>query len=151
MAVEIDDDASSLYAQAGLDLGFPTGHPFVVSERARWLRCAEAGSLWFAVEDGVVAGFAALERLDGGAHLEQLSVRRSFARRGVGTRLLQKALESAPLTLTTYAHLPWNGPWYARMGFVTLYGALPSELQARMDDERANLPQPEHRIAMRYF
>ncbi|MBL8952530.1 MAG: GNAT family N-acetyltransferase [Myxococcaceae bacterium] len=152
LAVAIDDDASELYAAAGLALRFPEEHPFVQAERARWLRCAENGSLWFAVEGDVVAGFAAIEHLDGTAHLEQLSVRRDFARRGIGAALLRHAIEEArgPLTLTTYAHVPWNAPWYARMGFVRLdETTLGPALRDRMTEERAVLPMPEQRVAMR--
>lgn len=149
VAIEIDDDACELYASIGIHLDFPREHPFAVAERLRWRRCAEAASLWVAVEDDTIAGFAALEHLDRTAHLEQLSVRRRFARRGVGTALLKAALEQTPLTLTTYAHVPWNAPWYTRMGFRRLE-ALSPELQARMDDERANLPMPERRVAMRH-
>ena len=150
VAVAIDDDASELYASAGIVLRFPEGHPFVLGERARWKRCAEAGGLWFAVEAGVVAGFAALEALDGVTHLEQLSVRRDLGRHGIGGTLLRKALEHAPLTLTTYAHVPWNAPWYERNGFVRLaeHEWTPG-LRARMVEERAALPFPEQRVAMK--
>ena len=147
-AVAIDDDASELYASAGLVLRFPEGHPFVLGERARWRACAEAGGLWFAEVDGVVAGFAAVEPLDGVTHLEQLSVRRDFGRRGIGAALLDKALERAPLTLTTYSHVPWNAPWYARRGFRFLDELGPG-LAARMHEERAALPHPDKRVAMR--
>jgi len=150
VAVAIDDDASELYASAGIVLRFPQGHPFVLAERERWRASAEAGGLWFAVEAGVVAGFAALEPLDGATHLEQLSVRRDLGRHGIGSALLKKALERAPLTLTTYAHVPWNAPWYERNGFVRLAEHEWSPgLRARMEEERAALPMPEQRVAMK--
>lgn len=147
-AVAIDDDASELYAEAGILLRFPEGHPFVLAERERWRACAERGGMWFAEVDGVVAGFAALEPLDGVMHLEQLSVRRAFARRGVGRALLEKAMQHSPVTLTTYAHVPWNAPWYARMGF-RVVSELGPQLAARMQEERVALPHPEQRVAMR--
>ncbi len=150
IAVAIDDDACELYATAGIALRFPEEHPFVLGERARWRRCAELGAMWFAVEADTVAGFAALESLDGVMHLEQLSVRRDFGRRGIGAALLRKAMEHDPLTLTTYAHVPWNAPWYQRMGFRRLdeRGWSPA-LRERMTEERAALPMPEQRVAMR--
>jgi N-acetylglutamate synthase-like GNAT family acetyltransferase len=152
VTIAIDDDASELYASAGIVIRFAADHPFVLAERERWRRCAEAGRLWLALEGDVAAGFAALEPLDGLFHLEQLSVRRAFMRRGVGTTLLNQAIAHAdgPLTLTTYDHVPWNAPWYQRMGFRPLDAAsLPPGLRARMTEEQTALPQPEHRIAMR--
>ena len=73
------------------------------------------------------------------------------AREG-GTQLLKAALEwaSGPLTLTTYAHVPWNAPWYERMGFKRLREEeLSLGLRTRMSEERAVLPAPEQRVAMR--
>ncbi len=58
------------------------------------------------------------------AHLEQLSVRLpEHGRRGVGTALVHAACEEArwaghdSLTLCTYRDVPWNGPFYRRLGF----------------------------------
>lgn len=45
------------------------------------------------------------------------------ARQGLGKRLLVTAAAwaqqqgLAALTLTTYAHVPWNAPYYERLGF----------------------------------
>jgi predicted N-acetyltransferase YhbS len=50
-------------------------------------------------------------------------VRPSHARRGIGRRLLAVAREwalargFAELSLTTFAEVAWNGPYYARLGF----------------------------------
>lgn len=61
--------------------------------------------------------------VDGNVHVEQLSVHPSHARRGIGRWLLDGAAESArtqgvpALTLTTFVHVPWNAPYYARCGF----------------------------------
>ena len=70
-----------------------------------------------------VRGFAALGRLDGDVHLEQLSVHPDAGRRGLGAALLAAVVELARaagarrVTLTTYADVPWNAPWYARHGW----------------------------------
>lgn len=56
-------------------------------------------------------------------HLEQLAVHPDLGRRGIGTMLLRAAqghvLDSggSSLTLTTFADVAWNGPWYAARGF----------------------------------
>ncbi|MEU3764717.1 GNAT family N-acetyltransferase [Amycolatopsis keratiniphila] len=66
------------------------------------------------------------EVLDGHGHIEQVSVHPDHARRGLGRRLIEHAAEWAAreglagLTLTTYAEVPWNAPYYARLGFATL-------------------------------
>lgn len=151
LLVGLDDDASALYREAGLDLSFPDDHPFVVHERARWQRCLDAQTVHVALDGDAPAGFAALEWLDGSAHLEQLSVRRASQKHGLGAALLQAAIVSAggPLTLTTYRHLAWNAPWYLRKGFRVLE---PHEwsagVAARMKEERAVLPVPMMRVAM---
>lgn len=150
-AVDIDDAASALYAGAGIDLSFGDDHPYTVAERARWQRCLDAGTVHFALDGDTPVGFAAVESLDGKPHLEQLSVRPAFGRRGIGSALLQTAIVFAggPLTLTTYRHLPWNAPWYVRMGFRPLADhELSDGLKARMKEERQALPLPMMRVAM---
>jgi len=55
-----------------------------------------------------------------------LSVRPSSMRRGIGTALVRavcdwaQAAGQTELTLCTFADVPWNGPFYAGLGFVEL-------------------------------
>ena len=55
-----------------------------------------------------------------------MSVHPDHARRGLGRQLIDHAAAWATreglagLTLTTYADVPWNAPYYARLGFATL-------------------------------
>jgi GNAT superfamily N-acetyltransferase len=83
-----------------------------------------AGRLWVAEDaDGRVVGYAMADVVDGEAHLEQVSVRDEAQGRGTGTALVARverwAREQgfAALTLTTFVDVPWNGPWYRRLGF----------------------------------
>ncbi|WP_200209903.1 GNAT family N-acetyltransferase [Micromonospora coerulea] len=86
--------------------------------------CQEAGRAWVAVDvaDRPVA-FAVADLVDGCAHVQQLSVNPSYARRGIGRGLLDHVAAWAAgrglpaLTLTTFRSVPWNGPYYARCGF----------------------------------
>jgi GNAT superfamily N-acetyltransferase len=61
--------------------------------------------------------------VDGNAHLEQVSVHPAFARRRIGQALLARLEDWAvtrrlpAITLTTYTQVPWNGPYYERLGF----------------------------------
>jgi GNAT superfamily N-acetyltransferase len=64
--------------------------------------------------------------LDGCLHVEQLSTDPASARRGLGRALLDHAADRAradglpALTLTTFADVAWNGPYYERCGFRVL-------------------------------
>jgi N-acetylglutamate synthase-like GNAT family acetyltransferase len=64
--------------------------------------------------------------VDGCLHVEQLSTAPAAARRGLGRALLDHAAGLAKaggvpaLTLTTFADVPWNGPYYERCGFRVL-------------------------------
>jgi GNAT superfamily N-acetyltransferase len=102
-------------------------------------------------------GFAALEVVDGAAHLEQLVVEPALGRRGLGRALLEAAatharerMGSETLTLTTFRDVPWNGPWYARCGFVELDEAsCGPELRAiRAEERAAGLDDVAPRVAM---
>lgn len=87
----------------------------------------EAGRAWVYADgrDHPVA-YLLVELVDGFAHVEQVSVHPSQARQGLGRQLLDVADEwarqqgLAGLTLTTYAEVPWNAPYYERLGFRVL-------------------------------
>lgn len=94
------------------------------------LRHMGAGLAWVAEEGGAPVAYLIAERVDGALHVEQVSVHPSAARRGVGRALLERAAERAAadglpaLTLTTFAEVPWNAPYYAaRCGFRVLEDA----------------------------
>jgi GNAT superfamily N-acetyltransferase len=83
-----------------------------------------AAALVVLVDADGPTGFARIDELAGGAHLEQLSVHPEHGRRGTGRALLRAASTWAAghgypeLTLATYRDVPWNGPFYASEGFV---------------------------------
>lgn len=156
--VQIDDSASELYARAGLLLSLSADHPFAQAERARWLRAIGRQWLFLAVEtDQACLGFAALDRVDDAPYLDQLAVRCSAMRRGVGRQLLRHAVRwaseqsgSRDLWLTTYGHLPWNRPYYEREGFVVVpESECGPGIRHHLDEQRRFLPVPEQRIVMR--
>ena len=153
----IDSDASTLFEEAGLHLELSIEHEFAVAERARWLRCLAAGSALLAISaTGEPIGFAAAGRLDGEPYLDQLSVRRAFMRRGIGTSLLsavenmQRDTGADSLWLTTYSHLPWNRPYYERAGFVAVTEhECGREVLQELHYEQRWLPHPHERVVMR--
>jgi GNAT superfamily N-acetyltransferase len=85
------------------------------------------GRMWVATDaaDRPVA-YCLVDVLDGAAHLEQLSVDPGHARQGIGRRLIDVAAEwardagSPELTLRTFRDVPWNAPYYRRLGFVVI-------------------------------
>ncbi|WP_344524626.1 GNAT family N-acetyltransferase [Streptomyces albiaxialis] len=88
---------------------------------------ARAGGLWVAEgPDGGPVAYAMVEKVDGNAHIEQISVHPDHARRGIGRALIEHIAERAAgdhapaLTLTTFTDVPWNAPYYERCGFRTL-------------------------------
>jgi GNAT superfamily N-acetyltransferase len=88
---------------------------------------ADAGRAWVATDSADLAvGYLLLDILDGDAHIEQVSVVPACSGRGIGRTLIDHAAEWAvaqgftALTLTTFADVPWNAPYYERLGFRAL-------------------------------
>ncbi|MFE6667943.1 GNAT family N-acetyltransferase [Streptomyces sp. NPDC057697] len=86
-----------------------------------------AGRAWVAADaDDRPVGYLLADPVDGAVHVEQVSVHPSAARRGVGSRLIDHLADwaagrgSHALTLTTFTQVPWNAPYYARLGFRAL-------------------------------
>jgi GNAT superfamily N-acetyltransferase len=82
------------------------------------------GSEWVAANNaGTLIAFLAAEQVGSELHLWELAVHEDYQRQGIGARLLEAAVEFArqrqavALTLTTFLDVPWNAPWYARLGF----------------------------------
>ncbi|KMS72950.1 GCN5 family acetyltransferase [Streptomyces viridochromogenes] len=105
-------------------------------------RFRRAGRAWVArdTDDHPVA-YLICEPVDGALHIEQVSVHPDAARRGLGRALLAHAADHAheqgltALTLTTFTEVPWNAPYYARLGFRALAEA---ELTAGLRRIRAH-------------
>ncbi|MRH92672.1 GNAT family N-acetyltransferase [Nocardia sp. SYP-A9097] len=83
-----------------------------------------AGRAWVAVDDSdTPIAYLISEEVDGTEHIEQVSVHPNAGRQGIGRRLIETAAEHArgqglsALTLTTFTEVPWNAPYYARIGF----------------------------------
>lgn len=153
----IDDDATRLYADHGVHIELAPDHVFVRLELARWLRSAELGRAFLAVDDsGAAVGFAALDVVDGEPYLDQLAVRLAAMRRGVGGRLLAHSADWArasgggAIWLTTYDHLPFNRAYYERRGYILIpEAACGPGIRHHLDEQRRYLPAPAHRVAMR--
>ena len=109
-------------------------------------RSHEGGLVWVAEQHGKVAGYIVAAVVDGNAHVEQVSVAPACARQGVGRRLISHVEEwgscndRPATTLTTFRDVPWNGPYYEKLGYRELLDAeIGNELAAAMAHE-ASLP-----------
>lgn len=128
--IEVERAADRLFSLAGYG---ETPEPASLDE----LR--EAAALL--VSGDPPAGYARVEVVDGRAHLEGLSVRPGSMRQGRGSELVRAACAwaaehgFAEITLCTFAEVPWNGPFYAKLGFVELAELTPG-LQALRETER---------------
>jgi GNAT superfamily N-acetyltransferase len=83
-----------------------------------------AGRAWVAADDhDEPVGFIVADVVDGAAHIEQVSVHPAHARQRIGAMLLDHVAGWADrqglsaLTLITFRGVPWNAPYYERLGF----------------------------------
>lgn len=85
------------------------------------------GRAWVATDDvDKPVAYLLVEVVDAAAHIEQVSVDPGHARHGLGRALIDTAdawaagLELSALTLTTFTDVPWNAPYYTRLGFAAV-------------------------------
>jgi putative acetyltransferase len=120
-------------------------------------RAQREGRLWVALAHDRPVGFAHVEQLEPDvAHLEELDVHPSHGRRGLGRRLVSAVCRWAAeeryrsVTLTTFRDVPWNMPFYARLGFEELPpDAQSAALRAIVADEARRGLDPAKRVVMR--
>lgn len=79
-----------------------------------------------------------------------------YGRRGIGAALIRQVCAAAraagvpALVLTTYREVPWNAPFYARMGFVTqALEAWSIDVEDLVRSEAAVGLRPGDRVVMR--
>jgi GNAT superfamily N-acetyltransferase len=119
-------------------------------------RYQQAGHAWVAVDrlDRPIA-FVVVDVIDECAHIEQVSVRPDHARQGIGRALIDHVGAWASgqglhaLTLTTFRAVPWNAPYYERLGFTEPSGDPAPGLAAIMAAETAAGLDPAARVHMR--
>ena len=127
---------------------------FDVAELAK---LQQAGTVWVAVTpDDQPVGFAIAGWLGDEPYLHELDVAPTHARRGIGRALIASvaawasATGGTSLLLSTFADVPWNAPYYARLGFevVPLADYTPALHAQRARDGEAGL-RVESRVIMR--
>ena len=80
--------------------------------------------IWVAVDDrNNPVGFAVVMVMGDRIHLHELSVDPKHGRKGLGTRLIETITLFAKnsgftgVTLSTFRDIPWNAPFYKKLGF----------------------------------
>jgi GNAT superfamily N-acetyltransferase len=134
----------------------PAGLRYRMTAVADLSEALDDGRLWVAVLDRRTVGFALADVVDGQAYLAEIDVLPEFGRRGIGTALIRAVANwahtsgFATLMLVTFRHLPWNAPFYAKLGFSILDAAEHgSELSGLIEEEREIGLDVTKRVAMK--
>ena len=103
-----------------------------------------------------VQGFLCAEALPNALHIWEVAVAEKWQGQGIGRHLVDAAvcygrgLGIPSVTLTTFTTVPWNAPYYERLGFEILGAAeLDTRLQALLAGEAARGLPAAQRCAMR--
>ncbi|KAF1007171.1 MAG: dTDP-fucosamine acetyltransferase [Pseudomonas fluorescens] len=116
------------------------------------------GDCWVALDaGGQLQGFISAQRFGDALHVHELSVTQAAQGQGLGRQLMGAVMHLAQsrrlreVTLTTFCDVPWNAPFYRRLGFETvLPGASDSRLAALLREEYGHGFAPGSRCAMRW-
>ena len=141
----IELDSERLYETVGIG-PFPEDPTLVGPEGA---------VIVFAAGDPAV-GFVSVALVDGDAHIDQLSVLPGHGGRGIGRDLLDRAVLWARdeglsgVTLTTFRDIPWNAPFYQRVGFAVVADPGPGLAAVRTHERDSGVDAMGPRVAMRF-
>jgi GNAT superfamily N-acetyltransferase len=111
--------------------------------------------VWVVAENEEPVGFVIVREFTDAVHLHEVDVHPRCARRGLGRQLIEhvakwaRAKRADKLTLTTFGDVPWNGPYYSRLGFSTIpVDKLSENLREILRAESAAGFPMKHRVAM---
>ncbi|RVD79756.1 GNAT family N-acetyltransferase [Pseudomonas koreensis] len=127
-----------------------------VPDAEQHLQAVRSALVWVTEHtDQQLGGFLRAVEVDNQLHVEELSVSQHFQGQGMGRKLLLMAIEYAAerqlraVTLTTFSDLPWNAPFYQRIGFSLLTPQeTPAHLLDALNSEAAHGLPIERRCAM---
>lgn len=119
--IAVDIAASALFEATGL----LTGDALKDHVPAELLEREIEGKNVFVARNqhGWPVGFALIRIRRNGIYLDQVSVHPDHGRKGIGRALVIRVLTEAELrklphvSLSTFRTVPWNGPFYASLGF----------------------------------
>ena len=145
----LDDISGAQFPPGRVPVGGP---PY---DRAAFERSVAARLTWFAEVENETIGYATSEIIARHLHLLGFGVHPGHTREGIGTVLLDRVKQDARdrdlpgVTLTTFADVSFNGPYYAKRGFREIPPAeLSPELTQILNAEAA--AGLTHRIAMQF-
>jgi GNAT superfamily N-acetyltransferase len=117
---DVERAAGRAFARIGM-AAIAEDEPPSIADLRRYVR---DGRAWVAVDAGdAPVAYVLADLVDGDAHIEQVSVHPDHAGRRLGRALIEEVAAWAAargcvaLTLTTFADVPWNAPYYERCGF----------------------------------
>ncbi len=116
----IEAAAGAMFARVDGLAGLAGTHTVSVERLQRYIR---KGHCLVASVGDAMAGFLVNEPFRRELHIWEFNVHPDFQRRGIGAGLLRACLIDArnsgfhAVTLTTFRDVPWNAPFYERLGF----------------------------------
>ena len=139
--------------QSAASLFLDTPYSFLVNAETLPLNFVQqrfqAGQVWVAIDQhDVVVGYAITREVDDTLYLQQIDVDPEHGHRGIGSALVDTVCSWAKvhsyrvISLSTFRDIPWNAPFYSKLGFRALNE---SELtagfqQIRLKEFEAGLP-----------
>jgi GNAT superfamily N-acetyltransferase len=129
-AIEADIEKLPVIEQAASELFIGTPHSIAAE-----LPCMSVeflleqhrdGRVWVATLNKKPVGYAVVTIHDRQPHLEEISVHPEHGKKGAGKRLVETACSWSAsngfqqITLSTFTDIPWNRPFYEKIGFKVL-------------------------------
>ena len=143
---EIERRAGAIFADYEM-AAIANDDPLSIESLSKY--CVEE-RLWVAVDetDNPIA-YIIIDLIDGAAHIEQVSVDPEYSGQRIGQALIDTVYDWAKrqnlpaLTLTTFTNVPWNAPYYQRLGFqvIPVSQQSPGLQRVRIEERRHGLDQ----------
>jgi predicted N-acetyltransferase YhbS len=114
--------------QSAARLFLDTPYAFLVNDEPLSLDFVQqqfrAGRVWVAVDcHEIVVGYAIAREVDNTLYLQQIDVEPEHGRRGIGSAFVKTVCDWATqqgyaiVSLSNFRDLPWNAPFYSKLGF----------------------------------
>jgi GNAT superfamily N-acetyltransferase len=109
----------------------------------------QAGQVWVAVDqEDTVIGYAVTREVDRTLYLQEIDVEPSHGQQGIGSALIDRIRAWAKpsgysvMSLFTFRDIPWNAPFYSKLGFRILDESELTEgfQQIRRQEHESGLP-----------
>ena len=136
---DVEKAAASIYPKGHIPAD-QEGQTFPSNE----LHKALNNELLFCAEvENKIVGFAACHPYKKCLHLDEISVRPNYGQQGIGSALVKEVIKKSltlslkGISLTTFSDIPWNAPFYEKLGFEILEeNNIPRHVQTMLNEER---------------